>query len=131
MTGAEQWLSVPPVCQPGGGIVQQSKQCPKCAGLMTEGFVLDKAHGSVGVSRWVEGTAQASVWTGVKLTGRPQMAISTWRCGRCGFLESYASGEPDPSDAAQKQTLAAILAVACAVAALLAVIATYLSHRVH
>lgn len=111
--------------------MQQSKQCPKCAGSMTEGFVLDKTHGSVGVSRWVEGTAEMSVWTGVKLAGRPQAPISTWRCGRCGFLESYASGEPDSSDAASKKTAAAILAVACAVAVILMLIATYLSQRAH
>lgn|GEM_PF-632537 len=111
--------------------MQQSKQCPKCAGSMAEGFVLDKAHGSVGVSRWVEGAAQTSVWTGVKLAGRPQSPISTWRCGRCGFLESYASGEPDPSDAAQKETVAAILAVALTVAGILIAIALYLSHRTH
>jgi len=98
---------------------------------MTEGFVLDKTHGSVGVSRWVEGEAEMSVWTGVKLAGRPQSRISTWRCGRCGFLESYASGEPDPFDAAQKKTVVAILAVACTVATVLAVIAIYLSHRGH
>lgn len=105
----------------------QSKQCPKCGGSMAEGFVLDKAHGSVGVSRWVEGAPETSVWTGLKLGGRPQMAISTLRCGRCGFLESYATGETDRSQAAQKRAASTIVAVVTAVALLLALVAALLA----
>ena len=109
----------------------QSKQCPKCAGSMVEGFVLDKAHGSVGVSSWVEGMAERSVWTGLKLSGRPQVPIATWRCGRCGFLESYASGEAGSEQAAQTRAAAAILAVALVVAAVLGLVAAYLGQRGH
>jgi ribosomal protein S27AE len=90
----------------------QSKQCPKCGASMAEGFVLDRAQGSVGVASWVEGAPEWSAWTGVRLRGRPQSAIATWRCGRCGFLESYASGEPDGSLAAQKKAARVIFALA-------------------
>lgn len=111
--------------------MQQSKQCPKCAGSMAEGFVLDKTHGGVGVASWVEGAAERSMWTGVKLAGRPRFLISAWRCGRCGFLESYASGEPDGMEAAQKRAVGAVAAVAAALALILALLAAYLSHRGH
>jgi hypothetical protein len=98
---------------------------------MTEGFVLDKTHGGVGVSSWVEGSAERSVWTGVKLAGRPQMTIATWRCGRCGFLESYASGEPDGYEAAQKKAVAWVVAIAVAAALVLGLLAAYLGQRAH
>jgi len=30
------------------------------------------------------------MWTGLKLRGKDKLAITTYRCGRCGYLESYA-----------------------------------------
>jgi ribosomal protein S27AE len=111
--------------------VPQSKECPKCAGSMAEGFVLDRSHGSVGVSSWVEGTAEKSVWTGVKLAGRPQSPIATWRCGRCGFLESYSADGPEGGAAGQKRAAAAVLAVAIAVALMLGLAGAYLAQRGH
>jgi len=98
---------------------------------MTEGFVLDRTHGSVGVSSWVEGPVERSVWTGVRLAGRTQSTISTWRCGRCGFLESYANGDPDESDSAKKRMTAAIVMVATAIAVLLALVSALLVNRAH
>lgn len=109
----------------------QSKQCPKCSGSMAEGFVLDKTHGGVGVSSWVEGAPVRSLWTGVNLAGREQSLIATWRCGRCGFLESYATGEPDGTAAAQKRVAAIVVGIAIGVAVLLAGIAALLAQRGH
>jgi hypothetical protein len=94
---------------------------------MAEGFVLDRTHGGVGVSSWVEGEAETSVWTGIKLAGRAQTPIATWRCGRCGFLESYASGEPDRSQAARRRAALAIVLVAVAAALILGLAAAYLA----
>ena len=91
----------------------QSKQCPKCSGSMAEGFVADATHGSVAVSSWIEGAAVRSLWTGVKLSGRPRSEIVAWRCGRCGFLEHYAPAAPDRShEAAQKRQALWVAAVA-------------------
>jgi len=57
---------------------------------MTKGFVLDvKDGGSRAVSTWVEGAPEKR-WYGLKVSGKPQHEIETWRCSRCGFLESYA-----------------------------------------
>ncbi len=38
----------------------------------------------------VEGAPEKSIWVGVKLRGKTPIEIATWRCGSCGFLESYA-----------------------------------------
>jgi hypothetical protein len=84
---------------------------------MAEGFVVDASHGTMGVSNWIEGPPQRSVWTGISLTGRRRSEIATWRCARCGFLEHYALAEPDGkrADAEGKKVLLAVLAVTLAV----------------
>ena len=66
------------------------KICPKCQSSMTEGFVLDRSDSSRSVSGWVEGTPVRSLWAGVKVKSR-LLEITTWRCGSCGFLESYTN----------------------------------------
>jgi hypothetical protein len=65
--------------------------CPKCAGSMEAGFILDRAHMNVlTVSQWLEGEPETSFWTGLKTKNRERYAVATYRCQRCGFLESYA-----------------------------------------
>jgi hypothetical protein len=66
--------------------------CPRCQGSMAEGFILDTTHGGHGVACWVEGAPVRSMWVGVKLGKKAKYEIQTWRCSRCGFLESYAKG---------------------------------------
>lgn len=70
----------------------RSNTCLKCGSSMTEGFVVDNGYGTKTVSTWVEGAPVNSFWTGLKLRGRRQVPIQTWRCGRCGYLENYARG---------------------------------------
>src|SRR5215510_13188372 len=41
------------------------------------------------MSKWVEGAAQKGFF-GLKLKGKRQFAITTYRCTACGYLESYA-----------------------------------------
>ena len=57
---------------------------------MAAGFLVDHGHSAYTVGKWVAGTPEKSIWTGLKLRGREQIAVVTYRCGRCGFLESYA-----------------------------------------
>lgn len=58
---------------------------------MTEGFLIDNAYGSRTVGSWLEGEPQKSIWhDGIKLAGKTPIEIESWRCDRCGFLESYA-----------------------------------------
>lgn len=71
--------------------MMQQNRCPKCEGAMGAGFVLDATYGANTVGTWIEGAPVKSIWTGLKLRGRRRLPIETWRCTRCGFLESYAS----------------------------------------
>ena len=68
----------------------RTRTCPKCQAPMTEGFVIDKSESGRAVSSWLEGAPHKSMWVGVKLDGKKPIEIATWRCGSCGFLESYA-----------------------------------------
>ena len=67
-----------------------ASQCPKCQSSMTEGVVIDNTYGSRGVSSWLEGAPVKSIWVGLKLGGKKPIETKTFRCNRCGFLESYA-----------------------------------------
>ena len=66
--------------------------CPKCSGSMTRGFTVDTAYGGSFVSRWVEGDPEISRLWGLKVRGKKLRPITTFRCDRCGFLESFAAG---------------------------------------
>ena len=69
----------------------RSLSCIRCQGSMTRGFFLQETPGhSRTTAQWVEGEPVRSFWTGLKLGGRTKMPVETWRCGRCGYLESYA-----------------------------------------
>ena len=68
------------------------KECPRCRGKMSEGFVLDRGESnSRNVQKWVEGEPVKSFWLGLKAEGREKFAVTTYRCDRCGYLESYAN----------------------------------------
>ena len=67
-----------------------SRDCPKCGGAMSGGYIIDKKEGGAAVPTWVEGEPVKSIWVGLKLRGLTRLEIRTWRCRRCGFLESYA-----------------------------------------
>ena len=64
--------------------------CPKCRVAMEEGFIKDVGYGDVQPSKWVEGAPEKSFWTGVTTRGKEQVQVTTYRCPRCGYLESYA-----------------------------------------
>ncbi len=72
--------------------------CPRCRGDMGDGFLLESGdYNWPSVSRWVEGAPEEKRWTGLNLKDRRVLAVRTFRCERCGYLEFYA---PDaPSDA--------------------------------
>ena len=70
-------------------------ECLRCKGPMERGFVADKAHYSVPeTQKWVEGIPERSFWSGLKTKDRDVVPVSTWRCERCGYLESYAKMDP-------------------------------------
>jgi hypothetical protein len=66
--------------------------CPKCEGEMVQGFLADFMSPGVSVALWVEGPPKKS-WAGVKLEPRKKIPVATYRCNKCGYLESYARKE--------------------------------------
>lgn len=68
--------------------------CPKCDGRFEAGFTLELGdHNSLSQGKWVEGKPERSFWNGLKIKGRAQHPVTTYRCSRCGYLESYAIAE--------------------------------------
>lgn len=67
--------------------------CPKCAGAMEQGFVLDNSYGVHIVSHWVAGPPLKSFWTGTKAPNDQKVPIGSFRCSACGYLEFYARPE--------------------------------------
>jgi uncharacterized Fe-S cluster-containing MiaB family protein len=63
---------------------------------MSEGFVLD--HGDANAAsqqKWVEGAPERSFWLGLRTKGRDKFRVRTYRCDKCGYLESYATEAVD------------------------------------
>lgn len=71
-----------------------ASSCPKCGGSMEAGFLVDHTYGAVAKSEWASGDARYSKWSGMQMKGRQLYEVSTFRCMRCGLLESYAT-EPE------------------------------------
>ena len=57
---------------------------------MEQGYVIDESYGKVGPEKWVAGEPELSFWTGLKLRGKQRLAVTSYRCRQCGYLESYA-----------------------------------------
>jgi hypothetical protein len=70
-------------------MVQRNTVCPKCQAKMETGLIPDEGYSHTFMSKWVEGIAQTGFF-GLKLKGRRQFPITTYRCTTCGYLESYA-----------------------------------------
>jgi len=67
------------------------RECLRCRGSMEPGFVVDRGHNHrASTQKWVEGEPERSFWTGLKTRGREAFEVETYRCERCGWLESYA-----------------------------------------
>ena len=64
--------------------------CPKCNVLMEEGFIIDATYGGRLQSEWAEGAPKRSIWTGIRVAKEDRHPVTTYRCPRCGYLESYA-----------------------------------------
>lgn len=72
-------------------------RCPKCDTTMEQGFILDRTHGSILSAEWVSGLPDKSVFTGIKnLKKRLRFQVMTYRCAKCGFLESYTTQPVEP-----------------------------------
>ena len=59
---------------------------------MEPGYIVDQGYGKVTPAQWVAGDPEYSFWMGggLKLRGKDRLDITTYRCPRCGYVESYA-----------------------------------------
>ena len=72
-------------------MASRSLDCPRCGGTMETGFLIDVGYGQTAVPNWVAGEPVSSFWSaGLKLRGKDKLPVTTYRCRRCGYLESYA-----------------------------------------
>lgn len=67
-------------------------QCSKCSGMLELGFLIDREHNSFeGATKWASGTPQDHIWRWSSVRkGAQKLAVATYRCSKCGYLESYA-----------------------------------------
>jgi uncharacterized protein DUF6487 len=72
-------------------MASRSISCPRCGASMESGYVVDVGYGKTAVPKWVGGEPVSSIWySGLKLRGKDQLPVTTYRCRQCGYLESYA-----------------------------------------
>ena len=66
------------------------RECPKCQSLqIEEGYVPDNGYGAIHAPAFHPGKPDKR-WWGVKMDKKALIPISTYRCARCGYLESFA-----------------------------------------
>ena len=66
-------------------------ECPNCRVAMDEGFMIDRGHAnSASQAEWAEGMPERTWWQGLRLKGKERIPAVTYRCPRCGLLQSYA-----------------------------------------
>jgi hypothetical protein len=80
--------------------------CPKCGGVMDEGYIPDRGYGAFHQPFWVPGKVIRS-FLGVRVPGTSTYPTRQYRCTRCGFVETYAPEEVDywRQNSRQKQVL--------------------------
>jgi hypothetical protein len=57
---------------------------------MEIGYLLGNMHGGSAPTAWIDGPPERSFWAGLRLKGHRRLPLKTYRCTRCGYLESYA-----------------------------------------
>lgn len=70
--------------------MQGTVECIKCHAQMEPGWVPDNTHAGFQTQCWSPGDPQPSFWTGLKLEKEKIIPVTTYRCPKCGYLESYA-----------------------------------------
>jgi hypothetical protein len=68
-------------------------KCPKCAGEMEVGMLVDHRESGRGEAVWMQGEPEYGFF-GLKVRGRNRLRVDVFRCRQCGFLESYATKTP-------------------------------------
>lgn len=73
-----------------GVIVMARLTCLRCGAAMETGFVFNDGHNSTGRA-WVKGRPRRGRLGFLKLPRDDERVnVTTYRCPKCGYLESYA-----------------------------------------
>lgn len=68
------------------------QKCLRCDGALEKGFILDKGHSNItSQASWASGAPSKTFWrlTAVQ-KGARMIPIVSYRCKKCGRLESFA-----------------------------------------
>ena len=66
-------------------------RCPMCAVRMEAGFIIDRQHYSTpSLPEWAEGEPDVGFLGAIKVGRMKKRVVSTYRCLKCGLLQSYA-----------------------------------------
>lgn len=69
--------------------MERTKACRDCGGRMERGHVIDTGYGTYSVTRWWKGPPVKSWLSGLKFKEKEGKEIQSFRCNRCGLLQSY------------------------------------------
>jgi hypothetical protein len=67
-----------------------SVECMRCHADMEVGFVPDFTYGGYVQQKWSPGEPRKSFWGWLKINRHQLIPVTTYRCPKCGCLESYA-----------------------------------------
>jgi hypothetical protein len=67
-----------------------SVECMRCHAHMESGWLVDATHAGYEQENWSPGEPQPSFWTGLKVGKDQVIPVTTFRCPKCGYVESYA-----------------------------------------
>ena len=82
---------------------------------MEPGWVADNTQAGLTQQNWSPGEPKPSFWTGLKVEKQDQIVpVTTLRCAKCGYLESYAIPQSQNSvivsgKSSRQRQLAAVL----------------------
>lgn len=65
-------------------------ECRDCRVAMDAGLMLDRTHGGSEEPMWIKGTADKGIFGMIKERDRERLPVVTFRCPKCGRLESFA-----------------------------------------
>ena len=71
--------------------MKTAPKCLRCSAEMDEGFIMDATYGANLVARWVAGAPEPAFFRVTKVRGKEMRKLETYRCPKCGYLESYAN----------------------------------------
>ena len=71
-------------------MASRSSDCPRCGGTLEPGYIVDEGDGTRTVAKWIAGEPERSMWPGLTTRDKAKQDVTTYRCRRCGYLESYA-----------------------------------------